>query len=182
MKTFGPRASNRVFVLLFRRGTFDGGAPFRIPTLCTRDRGAARINHATRARTVHPISKAVQPLVLAALLVGCQREQDSAGEPQAMSRLTGTVLYRERIALPADATIEVRLEDVSRADVPADLVAAQTIAPGGRQADSVRNRLRAGAHRAALPLRLTCGDSVGERRPPVHDDDAPRGARARSSC
>ena len=79
------------------------------------------------------ISKAALLFVLAALLVGCQGERDSAGEPQAMSTLTGTVIYRERIALPADATIEVRLEDVSRADAPAEVVATQTIAPGGRQ-------------------------------------------------
>jgi putative lipoprotein len=86
-----------------------------------------------RAVVTVGISKTARLLALAALLGGCQAEQSSGGQPQAMNRLTGTVLYRERIALPADATIEVRLEDVSRADAPADVIAAQTIAPGGRQ-------------------------------------------------
>lgn len=44
-------------------------------------------------------------------------------------RVTGTVTYRERIALPPDAVVEVRLEDVSRQDVAATVIAAKTIAP-----------------------------------------------------
>ena len=54
-----------------------------------------------------------------------------AAEPQAI--LTGTVSYRERIALPPNARVEVRLEDVSQADAPADEIAAETIAANGRQ-------------------------------------------------
>jgi putative lipoprotein len=49
------------------------------------------------------------------------------------ARLRGTVLYRERMALPADAIIEIRLEDVSLADAPADVLAEQTIVANGRQ-------------------------------------------------
>ena len=55
----------------------------------------------------------------------------SAAEPQAV--LTGTVTYRERIALPPNARVEVRLEDVSQADAPADEIASQTIAANGKQ-------------------------------------------------
>src|SRR5512134_1939006 len=68
----------------------------------------------------------------AASLSGCAPSSPpaaSAGE----ARLSGTVLYRERMALPPDAVIEVRLEDVSRADAPADVLAEQTIAANGRQ-------------------------------------------------
>lgn len=36
--------------------------------------------------------------------------------------ITGTVFYRERIALPATAILEISLEDVSRADAPAAVV------------------------------------------------------------
>jgi putative lipoprotein len=54
-----------------------------------------------------------------------------AAEPQAV--LSGTVTYRERIALPPNARVEVRLEDVSQADAPADEIAAQTIAANGKQ-------------------------------------------------
>lgn len=41
--------------------------------------------------------------------------------------LTGTVSYRERIALPPDSAITVRLLDVSRLDAPAVIVAEQVI-------------------------------------------------------
>src|SRR5882672_8263188 len=47
--------------------------------------------------------------------------------------IVGTVLYRERIALPPDAKVEVRLEDVSRADALADVIAKQTVETNGRQ-------------------------------------------------
>ena len=47
--------------------------------------------------------------------------------------ITGTVTYRVRMALPANAAIDVRLEDVSRADAPAAIVAENIFAAGGRQ-------------------------------------------------
>ena len=59
-------------------------------------------------------------------------DNGSAGA-QAPGVITGSVLYRERIALRPDAKIEVRLEDVTRADVPADVLAQQTIDTNGRQ-------------------------------------------------
>lgn len=47
--------------------------------------------------------------------------------------ITGTVAYRERMALPADAIIQVLLLDVSRQDVAATRVAEATVRPEGRQ-------------------------------------------------
>lgn len=47
--------------------------------------------------------------------------------------LTGTVAYRERIALPAGAVVNVQLTDTSRADAPATLVGEQTITTTGEQ-------------------------------------------------
>lgn len=41
----------------------------------------------------------------------------------------GAVFYRERIALPAGATIEIRLLEVSNPDVPAEPIAETTIVP-----------------------------------------------------
>lgn len=46
-------------------------------------------------------------------------------------RITGTATYRERIALPPNAVFEARLEDVSRADAPAQVVNSVTIAGPG---------------------------------------------------
>lgn len=50
-----------------------------------------------------------------------------------ISRVTGTVTYRERMALPPTAVIEVTLEDVSRADAAAVVIAEQKITAGGKQ-------------------------------------------------
>lgn len=47
--------------------------------------------------------------------------------------VTGSIAYRERIALPPTARIEVRLDDVSRADAPATNVATQSFASEGKQ-------------------------------------------------
>lgn len=44
------------------------------------------------------------------------------------SRVRGTIWYRERMALPEGSRVVVELHDVSRADVPSDVVAVQTIA------------------------------------------------------
>ncbi len=56
------------------------------------------------------------------------------GEPVRMvpskpAKLTGAVAYRERMSLPKDATITVRLLDVSKADAPAAVLANQVIVP-----------------------------------------------------
>ena len=47
--------------------------------------------------------------------------------------VTGSIAYRERIALPPTARIEVRLDDVSRADAPATNMATQSFASEGKQ-------------------------------------------------
>lgn len=51
----------------------------------------------------------------------------------AMETLTGTVAYRERIALPPDARVKVTLADVARADAPATVIAETESGSGGRQ-------------------------------------------------
>lgn len=54
-----------------------------------------------------------------------------AGAAQA-GVLTGTAAYRERIALPPDATFEVTLEDVSLADAPAKVLGRSILDPAGQ--------------------------------------------------
>lgn len=46
-----------------------------------------------------------------------------------MAHLSGTVTYRERMALPPEAEVRVALEDISIADAAAGLVAEQIIHP-----------------------------------------------------
>jgi len=53
--------------------------------------------------------------------------------PGSSPMITGTVTYRVRMALPPDAAIDVRLEDVSRADAPATVVAENIFAAAGKQ-------------------------------------------------
>jgi putative lipoprotein len=47
--------------------------------------------------------------------------------------VTGTVAYRERIALPPNAFIDIKLQDVSRQDAPATTVAESVFAAEGKQ-------------------------------------------------
>jgi uncharacterized lipoprotein YbaY len=47
--------------------------------------------------------------------------------------VSGTVTYRERIALPDDAVVTVQIEDSSRADAPAMVIGEQVIPTMGRQ-------------------------------------------------
>jgi putative lipoprotein len=47
--------------------------------------------------------------------------------------ISGTVAYRQRIALPPEAIIHLRLEDVSRADAPAKIVSQWDFAAEGKQ-------------------------------------------------
>jgi putative lipoprotein len=48
-------------------------------------------------------------------------------------QVTGSVAYRERIALPADAVVDVQLLDTSIADVAAQVIAEAMISAEGRQ-------------------------------------------------
>ena len=74
-------------------------------------------------------------LALAGLmLAGCSSVGAAPeGGGLASARVTGTVAYRERIALPPSATIKVQLVDVSRADAPAIVLGEQVIQANGRQ-------------------------------------------------
>ena len=60
-----------------------------------------------------------------AILAGC------AGS--SVETVTGTVTYLQRIALPPNAVITVRIEDVSKADAPAELIGEQEILAEGKQ-------------------------------------------------
>ena len=51
----------------------------------------------------------------------------------AEASITGTVTYRQRIALPDDAVITVQLRDVSKADAAATVMGEQIIIAEGKQ-------------------------------------------------
>jgi putative lipoprotein len=57
----------------------------------------------------------------------------SSGGATSQSVITGTVTYRNRVALPPTGVIEVTLADVSLADAPAKVISTQKIEAGGKQ-------------------------------------------------
>ena len=81
--------------------------------------------------------------------------------------ITGTAAYRERIALPPGAVLEVELVDISRADAPAERIAATRVEVQGQVPiafalpyDPARIRPE---RRYALQARLTAGDGMAWR-------------------
>lgn len=74
--------------------------------------------------------------------------------------LSGTVTYRERMALPPGAQVEVQLVDVSRADAPAEVLGETAFTPEGQQVplafriDYDDSRILPG-HSYALQARIT---------------------------
>lgn len=65
-------------------------------------------------------------LLCLALLAGCVSAPPAPSGPSAAA-VTGQVVWRERLLLPPQAKVIVRLQDVSLADAPARLVAEAVI-------------------------------------------------------
>lgn len=73
-------------------------------------------------------------VLFGAVLMGCQNEPAAQQEQvQAQQTITGNVAYRERIMLPDNAVVTVRLQDVSLVDAPAKLISEQVIETNGAQ-------------------------------------------------
>ena len=64
--------------------------------------------------------------ILAMTVPGCGLDSEESSDV-ALAQIEGTVFYRERIALPPNAVVEVQLEDVSRPDAPATIMAVVTL-------------------------------------------------------
>lgn len=72
------------------------------------------------------------PFLPALLACGSGEDEPAASEESAMSRIEGEVFYRERMLLPPGAELEVQLQDVSRADALATVMASvMSSAEGG---------------------------------------------------
>ena len=71
-------------------------------------------------------------ITILGLLLGTTALTGCGGSPDKAS-VTGTVTYRQRIALPPEAVLTVRIEDVSLADAPAEVVGEQVIKTEGAQ-------------------------------------------------
>ncbi|MBY6197716.1 YbaY family lipoprotein [Vibrio hangzhouensis] len=75
-------------------------------------------------------------------LVGCQSapQKDSPSQVEqqkqvedTMASVKGTIAYRERIALPPNAVVTIKLQDVSLQDVAAVVISEQTFTTDGAQ-------------------------------------------------
>jgi putative lipoprotein len=81
-----------------------------------------------------------------------------------MLEVSGTVAYRERIALPPGAIVTVRVEDVSVADAPAAVVAEQVIEPSHQVPIPFSLELDAAdldaRHRYSLRAQITVGGEL----------------------
>ena len=72
-----------------------------------------------------PLPSALSLLLLSVFLTACGDGKTAA--------LSGTVSYKERIALPPEAVIEIVLLDTSRMDASSARIARQTVTTGGGQ-------------------------------------------------
>lgn len=68
-------------------------------------------------------------VVLGMTLLGCQSPQKAEGEVE-MTAVSGTVSYRQFIALPDNALVTVTLQDISLADAPATVIAKHRFETG----------------------------------------------------
>lgn len=72
--------------------------------------------------------------VLPALLIGIVLLAPPVVSAQSASaQITGTIAYRERVALPSEAVIDIQLQDVSIADIAAPVIAETMLNAEGRQ-------------------------------------------------
>jgi putative lipoprotein len=71
--------------------------------------------------------------LLSSVIIGCAAGPAQMSTPDTQGVLRGSVAYRERIALPPDAVVEVWLIDVSPLIVAQVLIAETTVPSRGRQ-------------------------------------------------
>jgi uncharacterized lipoprotein YbaY/heat shock protein HslJ len=77
------------------------------------------------------------PVFLAALIIlsistACDSDKKEVVVDEMTASITGTISYRERMALSDSAVIEISLQDVSRADAAAETIAKQRITGPGQ--------------------------------------------------
>ena len=90
-----------------------------------------RISTSTQRRTI--LGGALASLLLA---TACSQNPSTPTSPEAAKAprvVEGTVRWNERMALPPEAELIVRLQDTSRADAPAAVISEQRIQLHGKQ-------------------------------------------------
>lgn len=82
-----------------------------------------------------PLRRFLSPALLALTLLSASacRTTRPDGAEGAPATLSGTVTYRERVALAPGSVVTVRLEDTRPADAPVPVLAETQVRPGGAQ-------------------------------------------------
>lgn len=80
-----------------------------------------------------PSQEAVKKVVFTGLAIAGGNAKPVSQLNPVNATVTGVVTYRQRIALPPNAVVEVKLQDVSRADAAAIVLDSQTIQTNGKQ-------------------------------------------------
>lgn len=101
-----------------------------------------------------------------------------------MATITGSVSYRQRIALPEGAVVQVRVEDISRQDAPSEVIAESSTPVGVGQVPlpfvvEVDDALIEPSHRYAVRARVTVAERLlftTDTVHPVLTHDAPNEA------
>lgn len=81
----------------------------------------------------------ISSIIMGVAMTGCTTTHNtssasqSSSEAASLASVTGSVFYRERIALPDDAVVTVTLEDISLADKAAEILATDSFVTGGKQ-------------------------------------------------
>jgi putative lipoprotein len=109
-------------------------------------------------------------LVLFAISLG---PESVLSQAKSTAAVFGTVTYRQRVALPPDAVVQVQLQDTSRADSAARTIGEATIATGGAQVP-IPYRIEYDpstidpSHSYAVRATITVGDRLLFASPKVH--------------
>lgn len=82
---------------------------------------------------MHIIRVIVSTVSLAVIGACTHQAQPSSARGEGGSIVTGTVSYRERVALPADAVVEISIVDASAADSASRVIASAAVPSEGRQ-------------------------------------------------
>ena len=126
-----------------------------------------------RAARTFALSLAALPLAACATLM----------PSEAPVSVTGNITYRERMALPPTAQVEIRLDDVSLMDAPSKTIAQQAFTADGRQVPfafslTVDQRRLDPRHSYAVAARITDASGklmfITDTRNSVTFDGAPR--------
>ena len=127
-------------------------------------------------RTARALALSLATLPLAA----CATLMPPSEEPVSV---TGNITYRERMALPPTAQVEVTLADVSLMDAPSKTIAQQSFTADGRQVPfafslTVDERRLDPRHSYAVAARITDAEGklmfITDTRNSVTFDGAPR--------